>query len=445
MHPTVPRRHTVTPNAPLATTGLRRTLLARVLLVLGVALAVPKVVRAAGQDSLVIGPAPSIETLVERALLVAPELDIAQQALEAARERVRPAAALADPQLELSGQAMDVPPGKASTVAVILSQPLPFPGKRAARRELARTWVTQQEIRLELARAKVVRDVRIQAARLYSLDQQAQVLELSGQLLQTAVRVAETRASTGAGEQETLLQLTIQEARIRQQQARIQAERSGELAALNRLLGWPVERRLAPLESLPAAVMQDPDSLLTGLELAPELRLRGAELESAHRNWQATRLEQKPDFMVGAGVGTNGMPEPMLMLKLGITLPLWSAGKQQALTRAAAHEESGAQAQLETERSRQEATLQQELAEWQRWRIWIIEYREVILPSSRLALDAALSAWAAGRGDFTRVIEDLNLVLDTGVQAAEAEAQALSSWARIEYMGPRATGPTTLE
>ena len=149
--------------------------------------------------------------------------------------------------------------------------------------------------------------------------------------------------------------------------------------------------------------------------------------------------------MVGAGVGTNGMPEPMLMLKLGITLPLWSAGKQQALTRAAAHEERGAQAQLETERSRQEATLQQELAEWQRWRIWIIEYREVILPSSRLALDAALSAWAAGRGDFTRVIEDLNLVLDTGVEAAEAEAQALASWARIEYMGPRATGPSTLE
>lgn len=387
--------------------------------------------------------APPLDSLIRRALRHAPELPGAEAAVLAARARVAPAAALADPVLELGSQAMGLPPGETSTLTLELGQELPFPGKRAARRAVAEAEVNVREAERLQRTAEVVADVRTRFADLYAVDRRTRVLAAAGQLIEVSARTAAARLAAGQADRESLLRLQLQAARIRQQAAGLRAERAGALAELNRLLGDPPDQPVGEIGALPRVEPVQVDSLRAGLEDAPELLVMRSEVLTAQRRLEEARLEGRPDFMIGAGGGISAMPEPVVMLRLGMNLPIWKQRKQDLLREAAGHDLRAAQAALDAGRARLSADLAMLLAEWEGNRERVQEFEAAILPQSQSALSATLSAYAAGRGDFALVIEDLNMLLEAGAEAAEAEAERLDIWARIEALGPRAAGPFT--
>ncbi len=101
--------------------------------------------RAAGQGtSLPAAPAsdPLLERLIEESLSARPELKQAQELVRAERERVPQAGALPDPTLSLGIQNdgfKEIMVGKMETsyYQVMLSQPLPWPGKLGLREDVA--------------------------------------------------------------------------------------------------------------------------------------------------------------------------------------------------------------------------------------------------------------------------------------------------------------------
>ncbi|MFA7329745.1 MAG: TolC family protein [Candidatus Delongbacteria bacterium] len=381
----------------------------------------------------------SLDSLVQRALRQAPELPEMEAAVKAAQARVTPAAALPDPALELGGQAMGLPPGDNSTLTLELSQELPFPGKRGARRAVAEAEVTAREAARLQRMAEVVIAVRTHYADLYAIDRRGHVLAVASQLIEAAIRTMSARLSAGQVDQESVLRLEIQAARIRQQAAGLKAERTGAVAELNRLLGEAPDHPFGEITALPSVVPPPPDSLRAGIEASPELLMRQAEVLAARRRFEEARLEGRPDFMVGAGGGMTAMPEPVVMLRLGMSLPIWKRSKQDRLREAAGHDLQAAEAALEAERARLSTDLAGLVAEWGGTQETLREFQTTILPQSQSALDAALAAYAAGRGEFALVVEDLNLLLEAGAESAQAEADRLSIWARIEALGPRAT------
>jgi len=362
-----------------------------------------------------------------------------EAAVKAAQARVTPAAALPDPALELGGQAMGLPPGDNSTLTLELSQELPFPGKRGARRAVAEAEVTAREAARLQRMAEVVIAVRTHYADLYAIDRRGHVLAVASQLIEAAIRTMSARLSAGQVDQESVLRLEIQAARIRQQAAGLKAERTGAVAELNRLLGEAPDHPFGEITALPSVVPPPPDSLRAGIEASPELLMRQAEVLAARRRFEEARLEGRPDFMVGAGGGMTAMPEPVVMLRLGMSLPIWKRSKQDRLREAAGHDLQAAEAALEAERARLSTDLAGLVAEWGGTQETLREFQTTILPQSQSALDAALAAYAAGRGEFALVVEDLNLLLEAGAESAQAEADRLSIWARIEALGPRAT------
>jgi cobalt-zinc-cadmium efflux system outer membrane protein len=386
------------------------------------------------------GQVPPLDSLVQRALRQAPELPEMEAAVEAAKSRVSPASALADPALELGGQAMGLPPGDNSTLTLELSQELPFPGKRGARRAVAEAEVTGREAARLQRRAEVVTAVRTRYADLYAIDRRGRVLVVAGQLIEAAIRTMAARLSSGQADQESVLRLEIQAARIRQQAAGLKAERAGAVAELNRLLGEAPDHSVGEITALPSVAPPPPDSLRAGLEAAPELLMRQAEVLAARRRVEEARLEGRPDFMIGAGGGMTAMPEPVVMLRLGMSLPIWKAGKQDLLREAAGHDLKAAEAALGAGRARLSTDLAGLMAEWDGTQETLREFQTTILPQSQSALDAALAAYAAGRGEFALVVEDLNLLLEAGAESAQAEANRLKIWARLEALGPRASG-----
>jgi len=120
--------------------------------------------------------APSPDSLVALALQHAPSLAALAARVQEAQELVRPAGALPDPMVELMVQDVGFPgwtfgEEDMSMIGPQLSQGIPFPGKRDARRQAAQAEVTVKAGEFELLRREVARDIRRLYARLHALDQ----------------------------------------------------------------------------------------------------------------------------------------------------------------------------------------------------------------------------------------------------------------------------------
>jgi outer membrane protein TolC len=162
--------------------------------------------------------------------------------------------------------------------------------------------------------------------------------------------------------------------------------------------------------------------------LAAEGRVRVAELES------------RPDFMVGAGVGFRGDMDAVVAFRLGMELPIWQGARVRPLRRAAQAEHAASLADLRDAEARARSEANALRADWERVQNQVVRYQQSFVPQSSLAFDAARTAYLGGRGDFSTVIEDLNIWLEARTGLARWESERFRAWARLETL----LSPTSL-
>ncbi len=390
--------------------------------------------------------APEVDDLVDLALRRAPAIAAMEARLEAARERIAPAGALPDPAFELMIQNEGFPDWTVgempmSMIGPQLSQAIPFPGKRSARREAARAEARVGEQELEALRRAVAREVRVAYAQVYALDREAASLDAGRELLDLLAETVAQRQRVGESDQEAMLKTRLARSRLEERARDLVAERAMAVAALNGLLDLPVDAPFGVVASLPrfAAPSAAWDSL--ALKGAAELAVREAEAAAAVMRLRAARADARPDFMAGAGVGLRGSMDPVVTLRLGMELPLWSGSKQRPLVRAAQAEEEAARADLRQARAGVRAEAARLLADFQRAEEQILRYEESFLPQTSLAFQAARSAYLAGRGDFSTVLEDMNLWLEARAGLARREADRFAVLARLDALTAPAPTP----
>jgi outer membrane protein TolC len=385
------------------------------------------------------GLAPPVDDLVARALERAPSLAELAARVQAARQLVRPAGALPDPMVELAVQDIGFPRWTFGTedmsmIGPQFSQGIPFPGKRGARRRAADAEVMVKASELERLRREVTRDIRGLYARLYALDQDRQALSSGHELLEMLAAAVRESYSAGVTEQEPAVKARLAVLRLEERQDDLVADRKGLVASLNRYLDQPGDTPLGNVTTLPdSAVPALPWEAAAAMG-SPEVGVRRAEAVAAERRLRAARLELRPDFVVGAGVGFRGAKDPAVTVRLGMDLPLWSAQRQGPAIHAAEREfEAARQGQRDAEAvARAEAA--RLAADWQRAGSQVARYTQAIVPQSSLALEAARSAYMAGRGDFSTVIEDFNLWLEARTGLARREAERYATWADLQAL-----------
>jgi outer membrane protein TolC len=138
--------------------------------------------------------------------------------------------------------------------------------------------------------------------------------------------------------------------------------------------------------------------------------------------------------MAGAGVGFRGDLDPVLNLRLGVELPLWAGSKQKPMIRAARAELEASRYELRGAQAEARAQAVSLLADYARTEEQIVRYQESLLPQTRLAFDAARSSYLGARGDFSTVLEDLNLWLEARTELARREADRFVILARIDAL-----------
>jgi outer membrane protein TolC len=168
------------------------------------------------------------------------------------------------------------------------------------------------------------------------------------------------------------------------------------------------------------------------VENSPEVVVRRAEVQASERKLRVARMEPRPDFLAGAGVGFRGGKDPAVTLRLGVDLPLWSAQKQIPMIRAAEQDLEASRQVLRDAEAMARAEAARLEADWRKGGSQVARYAQAIVPQTSLALDAARSSYTAGRGDFSVVIEDFNLWLEARTGLARREAERFTTWADLQ-------------
>jgi outer membrane protein TolC len=336
-----------------------------------------------------------------------PELRARAAQVRAAAERPAQARAFEDPMIML--ELWQVPLSLSSVPLMItLRQPIPWPGKLAARaaalvpeQDQARAEAEAASLRVRLAVTRAYLDYRL-AVR--SLD----VARRSRALLAAITEAVEARYRVGRAELADLLR--ARQELLSLDNAVLDLERGRDLAmtAINVQLSRPVDRALGEPVTAPVVRALPPArELMDRAALQqPEVRAARAALAQALARARAAGRERAPDLAVWAGY--------MAMLRgndhtftagVQTSLPTFSLQRSNAASREAMAQVEGARAALQAAEDRTRAQVQEALLRLDTAARHLRLHQKDLLPLSEQAEAAARAGYQGGRVDLGQVLQ----------------------------------------
>ncbi len=376
-----------------------------------------------------------LKSLINEALNQNPDFAKSKALVEADLERIPQAKALPDPSLSLgiqndSFKSIQVGKMETSFYQVMFTQPLPWPGKRSLRGEVAGLGADISKVAVERTRLGIQADVKRAYFGLLLVRGQLRLLEDQAIFLENAESITKARYEVGQGAQADLLRAQLERNRLRQTRFSLQAEERGYSAALNRLRGSTEDSPIATKASLEQMQFQatSGEGILAQAEAqSPELQAARLGVKQAELSLDLAKRDRYPDFAVSGAVMPRGALEPMWSVGFSISLPIWSKQKQQRAVseqdwrRKSQGSETTSVRNILNQRTRERfAQLDSALGTIQ-------IYRDGLLVQSESSFRATLAQYETGRVPFLSVLETLNgWVADRGgLLQALAQAEAI--------------------
>lgn len=366
---------------------------------------------AAAQDP---GDTLTVREAVGIALAANPMLRAARFAADAARQRIGPAGALPDPQLQLGlmnrmasafGSTMD----PMTMDQVQLMQMVPWPGRLGSARRAARH--NAAAVRAEAAEQERMLMARVRMAYYDAAlaDRAIEVMRRTRALLTQFLDVSTTMYAVGTGIQQDVLRAQVEVARMSEEITRMGQMRVAAAARLNALLGREATSPIGALE-LPApglAELPPIDTLVTWAVAGRPALLAGAErVAAAQASLQAARRELLPDFQVGVAYQRRPAFEDMVSLMVGVNLPVFAAARQLPMRREMAAMHDMAAAELLNLHNETVAAIIELRAQAEQDRHLARLYGSSILPQARASVEAALGSYRVGRVTFMTLVDN---------------------------------------
>lgn len=356
---------------------------------------------------------------IAEALKAHPDVLAAQQRHEAARQRPAQERSLPDPMVAagyvasgkpLPGAGIGREPG--AGIGLMLTQDIPFPGKRDARAAVAAREADAELERIEAARLDVVRRVRQSYFALAYTYEVAGVLVRNHDLLATLLRVSEERYAVGQAAQQDVIKAQTQLSVLELQQQRILQLRRAHEADLRALLSRPSDHPIGRPDTLTFAPFNAAlDTLIEQASRAPMLRREQVMVDRAELAVNLARLDYKPDFSLSGGYTYTGSMPSMYEVRFGVTIPLQRKRRAAAVAEHLAGA-SAARHDYDSTRLAVQASVQTDFEMASTAARLATIYRDTVLPQARLALESSMASYQTGRVDFLSVLTNFLMVLE---------------------------------
>lgn len=386
-----------------------------------------------------VGPAApeSLDDLVRVVLEQNPEIHAAARSWEAAQARPSQARALPNPTVSFSYRNSGSPlPGTSvgenpmSFVEPVLTQRLPFPGKRGLRGEIAETEADTEGRFYDAARLRVVADLKRAWFDLYRVERSTETVERSRELLDRFTSVARSRYEVGEGLQQDVLRAQVEQTLLEDRLSEL-GRQAGQLRArINELLDRPsgVTVGTAPDPTLSPLDYTAEELFAIAEEANPVLASYRLGIERSSKSLELARKEHLPDFDIRFGRVFMGSFDDLWDVSVSTEIPLFFGQKE----RRGVEESAARLRESESELDAASQRLEREVTD-----LYLAAgtaghlenlYREAVIPQASLTLESSLTAYRVGSVDFLSVLEHwstlLEFEIDYYTQVAEHE-QAL--------------------
>ena len=391
------------------------------------------------------GPKP-VEHYVSFALGQNPRIQAARMRVQAAAMRVPQAGSLKDPILSVNGWPFfpNTPQTAAGrmTTDVMVSQEVPWRGKRPLRAAAAQAEVREAQAKLAAVEFQTIEEVKLAYFELYYIQRAIDITQYDGTILSDLVVLANSMFSVGRVSQQDVLRLQAERDNVEVELVRLRQAMASSQAELARILGVSPETPLLAVAELPAdSVGYDLELLYhQAIAVRPELQAMLAQVQRNRRQIDLARLNYYPDITLRAGWGdittsraiapsANGNDN--VAIGLSMNLPLYrdrltaAVREAESATAAAArdYDELKNATQRDIKRLFTEATAQQELE---------ILFRESILPKTSQALQVAISGYEVGETEFADLIANWRELLRFQLNHLRIQTQLRQSLASLE-------------
>lgn len=340
------------------------------------------------------------EQLVEAVLSRNPTIESARLAWEAARAEASGAGGLPDPTVMVEVAPASPFGAHGFGAGVMLSQQLPWPGKRALAVRRQEAAATSAKFEWEAAQ----RELAVAASLLfddYYLVHRA--LEIDAEhraLLEDFQRAAASRFSAGMAPMQDPLQAESELAGLLEREVSLNAEKHVIAARINRLLHRPAGAALPP----PPDVLSPIEVVSDELEPRPELRAAEARIAAADADRSVAEAAYRPDFEVSTSYSSMwDDPTHRWMVGVGVNVPIWQdrlkAEKRAAEARVARARSEAADLLNDMRFELDAARVRVEAAKGR-----LAVQADRLLPAAQDFVAAALSAVETGEGSFLALI-----------------------------------------
>jgi len=383
-----------------------------------------------------------LDDLVAEALDNNPELAAARKTWEAAGQRVGQARSWEDPMIGADVERGNTDLGDYNDVEYMASQKLPWFGQRGSRSRAATFDAESLGFRY-LEKMRATRADAIAAAwDLWLADRRIEVSKIIASLMADFEAISRARYESGSGMQSDVLRASIESARMSNEAANMERERSVALAMLNTVMGVPstTPREAPQLDTPPPDPLTLEQHLDRASQLCCILQAVDRKVKARMELVKASKLERRPMLEVrveGRQFKDGGGGIDEVDTGLFLNFPWLWKGKYDAMTAEAGAELAMAQRDQENEvnmtrRDVHESHTMAENAE----RTFKL-YDDSVVPQSRQLVDATRAAYQAGSVGLLELIDAQKVLQDALLTKYETEA----AWAKARARLDQITGP----
>ena len=372
-----------------------------------------------------------VASLLDYARAHNPELAATRFDADAANERIQPAGALPDPVLrtelwDVTNQGTNKQPSLLPTqvgnARYLLSQTVPWFGRRQLRSELAKTQADQAGEQISATWLELAGKIKSAYALHYYLAGNERLTRDTLALMTRLEQIARTRYANGIGTQQEVLRAQIEQTDLHNELFSIQNEQHHVHVGINSLLSRQGGAELAePLKPLPVPARLDYPALEEKLRAKnPQLQIAAGRVSEASKSRDLTFSNRYPDFTLGIAPNQSGNSVKSWDLMLEFNIPL-----QQQTRRS---QEREAESRFAANLARKDALTNQMLADLSESvsGFEIAQQTEAViaarlLPQAELNFQSALSGYQNGRIDFAALLDAERQILKSRQQHIRAQ------------------------
>jgi cobalt-zinc-cadmium efflux system outer membrane protein len=386
-----------------------------------------------------------LKAFIAEAIQANPAIKEKAQITTAAKEAVRPAGALDDPNvtfglLNIPVDTWSFNQADMTQKAIAVNQKFPFFGKRRLRSEVAEEQSRADDFshqdKINEIRSRVIQGYWSLSLAYASYD----ITQKDRELWQQVVEVAETRYAVGQGMQADVLQAQVELGSYLDRLFQWQQRQESISADLNALRSKPPGTAIArpqPLKARPLNVKLD--HLLALAADQPQLQALKTQITKQEKAVALAKKDFFPDFNVGVSYGFREDRPPVtrpdfFTSTFGMTVPLWQGAKIKPKIREQQARQAAAQDAYQSYWDRAAAAIKDRFVILQRLSQQIQLYGQGIIPQARQASEASLAAYRTGTLDFARLTQNFIAMYSAELKFQEYLKDYEGTWAELEWL-----------